>query len=234
MHIPHSSFPQLDLRHVRTFLALARRENFSRVGEQVGLSQSAVSRHIRALEDALGLRLFERLGRRAVLTSGGRVLQERLDALMREADTLPRLLRDLSEGVQGELRVGACITAANSLLPPVLGQYHQEYPNVKLSLQPSSTSRALERLRRGELDLAFVVSEGLPADLTIMAEIPDDLVLVGAPNQTLCRRQRVKPKDLAGCDFIQRESSSDTRALVTRWLEAEGIQVRTLMAEGWR
>ena len=62
-----------------------------------------------------------------------------------------------------------------------------------------------------------------------MAEIPDDLVLVGAPNQTLCRRQRVKPKDLAGCDFIQRESSSDTRALVTRWLEAEGIQVRTLM-----
>lgn len=229
MQIQHSSFPGLDLRQVRTFLALARLENFSRAGEQIGLSQSAVSRHIRALEDTLGLRLFERIGRRAVLTASGKIVRARLEALMREAETLPRLLRDLSEGVQGELRIGACITSANALLPHLLGLYRQRYPKVELALQPGSSSRALESLRRGELDLAFVASEGLPADLTVLAEIPDELLLVGAPNHALCRRRGVKPADLAGHDFIQRESSSDTRALVTHWLEAEGIQVRNLM-----
>lgn len=228
MHIQHRSFPDLDLRHLRTFLALARLENFSRAGDEIGLSQSAVSRQIRALEDVLGLRLFERIGKRAVLTSGGKVLRTHLDAIIREAETLPRLLGDLSEGVQGELRIGACITAANALLPPVLGLYRRKYPKVELALQPGSSSHILESLRRGELDIAFVASDGLLADLTILAEIPDEVLLVGAPNHPLCHR-RVKPRDLAGCDFIQREPSSDTRALVTRWLEAEAVQVRNLM-----
>lgn len=110
MQISHRTLLQLNFQHLRTFLTLAHVENFSRAGEQVGLSQSAVSRHIRALEDSLGLRLFERIGRRAVLTSAGRILRARMETLMREADTLPRVLKDLSEGIQGDIRIGACIT----------------------------------------------------------------------------------------------------------------------------
>jgi len=64
MQVPHRSLLPLNFQHLRTFLASARVENFSIVGEQVGLSQSAVSRHIRAMEDSLGMRLFERFGRR--------------------------------------------------------------------------------------------------------------------------------------------------------------------------
>lgn len=225
----HRSLLQLDFQHLRTFQTLARVENFSRAGEQVGLSQSAVSRHIRALEDSLGLRLFERVGRRAVLTSAGRVLRARLETLMREADTLPRVLKDLSEGVQGDVRIGACITAANALLPPVLGLYRQKYPEVGLALQPGSSARVIENLRRGEIDLAFVASDRLPSDATTLAEIPDELVLIAAPNHKISLRRGLKPGDLSGCDFIQREPTSDTRALVAHWFEAEAVQVRNLM-----
>ncbi len=194
----------------------------------MGLSQSAVSRQIRALEDSLGLRLFERLGRRAVLTPAGKLLQERVGTLLREAETLPRLLRDLAEGVQGELRIGACITAANALLPPLLARYRQKYPRVELALHPGSSSRTLDRLRRGELDLAMVGSETSSSGLAILGEIPDELLLVGAAGHPLCRGRR-KPAELAGCDFIQREAESDTRPLFTRWLGGKGIQVRNLM-----
>jgi DNA-binding transcriptional LysR family regulator len=226
MRIAHSGF--LDLDHLRTFLALARLENFSRAGERIGLSQSGVSRRIRLLEESLGLRLFGRIGRRAVLTSAGRTLRARLETLMREAETLPRLLRDLAEGVQGELRLGACITAANALLPPILGLYRQRYPKVDLALQPGGSGDILGSLRRGELDVGFVASDALSADLTSVGEIPDEVVLIGAPDHRLCR-PRVKAKDLQACDFIHRESSSDTRRLVTHWFERNGIQVRTLM-----
>src|SRR2546425_9989834 len=115
----HRKLLDIDFQHLRTFLSLAESGNFSQTGREVGLSLSAVSRHIRALEDSLALRLFERLGRRAVLTSVGQALRTRLETLIREAESLPRLLRDLAEGVQGAVRIGASITAANALLPPL-------------------------------------------------------------------------------------------------------------------
>lgn len=228
MSVSHSKFLALDFRQLRTFLVLARLESFSRTGAEIGLSQSAVSRQIRALEDSLGLRLLERLGRHAVLTPAGRALRERLGILVREAETLPRLLKDLAEGVQGEVRIGSCITAANAVLPPLLGMYRHKYPQVELALQPGNSARTLERLRRGEFDLAFVGCETVPTDLTILAEIPDELMLVAVATHPLCCR-RIKPEQLADCDFIQREEGSDTRAEVMRWLQAERIQVRNLM-----
>ena len=93
MHKSHKARPlDLDFRHLRTFLTLARLGNFSQTGREVTLSQSAVSRHIRALEETLGLRLFQRLGRRAILTSAGHTLRTRLATLMREVESVPRVI----------------------------------------------------------------------------------------------------------------------------------------------
>lgn len=231
MHNRHRKLPDIDFQHLRTFLALAESGNFSQTGHQVGLSQSAVSRHIRALEDSLGLRLFERLGRRAVLTPVGQALRKRLETLIREAESLPRLLRDLAEGVQGEVRIGASITAANAILPSLLGDYRRRYPAVELVLQPANSARVFETLARGEVDLAIVGSDALPAKAIVLAEIPDEVLLV-APSDHPFAGRRMKSSDLAGCDFIQRESTSDTRALVAHWLGAEGVQLRNIMEVG--
>ncbi len=93
MHSLHKQPLDLQFEHLRTFLALADSGSFSRTGDQIGLSQSAVSRHIRALESALGLRLFERMGRRAVLTSAGNVLRTRLEKGYAENSGLVRASR---------------------------------------------------------------------------------------------------------------------------------------------
>lgn len=223
-----NNLPALDFRYLRTFLALARFGNFSETGRQAGLSQPAVSRHVRALEDALGVRLFERLGRRAVLTSAGEALRTRLETLTREAESLPRLIRDLAEGVHGAVRIGATITAANAILPNLLGEYRRAYPNVDLALQPSSSARVLEVLTRGEIDLALVGSLALPLQVAVVAEIPDQVVLVTAGEHPLAGR-RVKPEDLVGREFIQREPASDTRALAATWFEAHHVQIRAVM-----
>lgn len=231
MQIPHRRPPDIDLRHLRTFLTLSRLGNFSQTGQQLGLSQSAVSRHIRALEDTLGLRLFERLGRGAVLTSAGRTLRTRLETLMREAETLPRVIRDLAEGVRGDVRIGASITAANAILPPLLGVYRRRYPDVELALQPANSARVLETLAHGEIDLAFVGSDTLPPGASVIAEIPDQVFLIASRAHPLAGR-RLRSADLAGCEFIQRDAASDTRALVARWFQAERVQPRTVMEVG--
>ena len=229
MHKMHGILAQLNLQHLHTFQLLARIQNFSRVGEQIGLSQSAVSRHIRALECSLGLRLFDRIGRRVVLTPEGKVLRSRLEALVREADALPGLLQDLSEGVKGDLGIGACITAANAFLPTVLGRYRKKYPSVVLRFQPLSTEDSIESLRRGEIDLAFVASDRLPTSITTLAEIPDELVLISGPKRKHALHRMLQPGELSAREFIQREDSSDTRALLMRWLESEDVAVRNVM-----
>ena len=224
----NSHLPDIDLRYLRTFLALARFGNFSETGRQVGLSQPAVSRHVKAVEDALGVRLFERLGRRAVLTSAGQALRARLEVLMREAETLPRVIRDLAEGVSGDVRVGATITAANAILPDLLGEYRRKYSKVAVSLQPGSSTRVIEMLTRGEVDLGFVGASTLPASVAVLAEIPDDVLLVAASDHPLAGR-RVKPEDLNGREFIHREPASDTRALVASWFQRQGVEIRPVM-----
>lgn len=231
MQKPHSNSPDIDFRHLRTFLALVQVANFSETGRRLGISQPAVSRHIRGLEETLGLRLFERLGRRAVLTSAGRAVRTRFQTLMREAETLPRVIRDLAEGVIGNLRIGASVTAANAILPSILGAYRRRYPNVELALQPNNSARALETLGRGEIDLAFVGCETVPLEVSVLAEIPDEVVLVASRGHSFAGR-RVSSEDLKSCDFIQRDPESDTRALVARWFQAVGVQPRTVMEVG--
>jgi DNA-binding transcriptional LysR family regulator len=231
MQKQHSNPLALDFRHLRTFLGLAQVANFSETGRRLGLSQSAVSRHIRALEETLGLRLFERLGRRAVLTSAGRALHTRLQTLMREAESLPRVISDLAKGVVGDLRIGASVTAANAILPAVLGAYRRRYPSVELALQPSNSARVLEILGRGEIDLAFVGCETLPSGMSALAQIPDEVVLIASREHSFAG-QRITLEDLKSCDFIQRDAESDTRALVASWFRAEGVHPRTVMEVG--
>jgi DNA-binding transcriptional LysR family regulator len=126
------------------------------------------------------------------------------------------------------VRIGATITAANAILPPILGEYRRRYPDVELALQPGSSARVLDVLARGEIDLAVIGSDTWPPQAAVLAEIPDDIVLVAARDHALAGR-RVKPADLQGCEFIQREPASDTRALVTKWFQSQQVEVRTVM-----
>src|SRR6201987_3015264 len=221
MHRMHRNLPDIEFRHLRTFLVLAQVANFSETGRQLGLSQSPVSRHTRGLEEMLGVRLFERLGRRAVLTSAGQALRKRLQTLMREAESLPRVIRDLGEGVRGDLRIGASVTAANAVVPPVLGAYRRQYPDVELALQPSNSAHLLETLGSGEIDLAFVGSEAPPPGVSVLAEIPDELVLIASQAHPFAGR-RIRQEDMRDCDFIHRDVGGDTRAMVAQWFQAEG------------
>jgi DNA-binding transcriptional LysR family regulator len=220
----------MNLTQLETFLAVVRTGSFTKAASQVHLTQSAVSRQIQDLEESLGVQLFERLGRRVSLTPAGRVLVEDAASLLQQARNVRDRLRDFDEEMEGELRVGATVTAANTFLPPLLAGYRKSNPGVNLSLQLGRSGILVERLRSNELDVAVVGSGQNHPDLMACCAIEDALVLVGAPDHFLARRRTIRPEDLNGIAFITREPGSDTQKLLHEWLQRHKVEVNTVLA----
>ena len=171
------------LRELKTFLMVARHGTFAAAGQCVGLTQSAVSAQMRVLEQNLGVRLFDRSGRSAVLNAAGRhalPLAEQMLALYAQM-ALPTSAAEW----QGELRVGAIATLQTGLLPEALPRFRAAAPRVELKLVPGVSLNLLSQVDAGELDLALLIKPPfeLPKELLQVSLAREPFVLI-APLET--------------------------------------------------
>ena len=219
----------VNLFQLETFVAAARTESFTKTASLVHRTQSAVSRQMQDLERSLGVLLFERIGRKASLTAAGRILLDQAPRLLQQAQDLKERLRDFSQGVEGELRIGGTISAASTFLPRILAKFRHTYPAISLSLQPGHTQVLIGKLRSNDLDVAVLGCEARESDLKTCALISDEIVLVAASDHPLTRKQFVKPHELDGMEFMFRESGSDSRHVTREWLAYNQVEVKILM-----
>ena len=166
------------LRELKTFVAVARHGTFAAAGQQVGLTQSAVSAQMRVLEQGLGVRLFERSGRAAVLNAAGRhalPLAEQMLGLYAQM-ALPTSAAEW----QGELKVGAIATLQTGLLPEALPRFRAAAPRVELKLVPGVSLNLLSQIDAGELDLALLIKPpfDLPKELLQISLAREPFVLI--------------------------------------------------------
>lgn len=166
------------LRELKTFVAVARHGTFAAAGQQVGLTQSAVSAQMRVLEQGLGVRLFERSGRAAVLNAAGRhalPLAEQMLGLYAQM-ALPTSAAEW----QGELKVGAIATLQTGLLPEALPRFRAAAPRVELKLVPGVSLNLLSQIDAGELDLALLIKPpfDLPKELLQISLAHEPFVLI--------------------------------------------------------
>ena len=146
----------MDLRHLRAFVAIVDTGGFVRAATRVSLSQPALSRQVRALEAELGVRLFDRAGRRVRLTPEGEDLLERGRRLLVDAESLRERARALRSGRTGLLRVGATPQAMATMLAGFLPRYRRRHPGVDVHLVEDGGGRLPTRLARGEVSLALM------------------------------------------------------------------------------
>ena len=166
------------LRELKTFVAVARYSTFAAAGQHVGLTQSAVSAQMRVLEQGLGVRLFDRSGRAAVLNAAGRhalPLAEQMLALYAQM-ARPASLADW----QGELNVGAIASVQTGLLPEALPAFRLAAPGVELKLVPGVSLQLLSQVDAGELDLALLIKPpfDLPKELLQISLAREPFVLI--------------------------------------------------------
>jgi DNA-binding transcriptional LysR family regulator len=204
---------RLSLRELEVFAAVAACESVTRAAAEVALSQSAASQALAQLEQALGVPLFDRIGRGLQLNEHGRALLPRARALLDEAAAL----QDLFGEAALSLRLGASTTIANYLLPQRLAALRQRWPQCRVSLQVANTRDIVAAVAALQADFGLI--EG-PCHHPALHSLPwqqDELLVFAAANHPLAGRA-VSLAELAGAPWLLREAGSGTREEVERVL----------------
>lgn len=191
----------LDLDIVRAFVTVAEAKSFTRAGERLGRSQSAISLQVRRLEEQLGARLLSRDPRHVALTSQGEGFLTQARRLLRINDEI--VAEVVGGDIEGEVRLGAPEDFATVHLPEILGDFARAYPRVTLSVTCDLTLNLLESLNKGGLDLALVKREPLGPDQGIRVW-SERLVWVAADRE-LADRQAVAPLVVAPSPCVYRK-----------------------------
>ncbi len=214
---------------LKSFQTVARTSSFTKAAEQLMLTQPAVSRQIRQLEQTLGVVLFDRLGHRVELTDAGQELARLSQELLAQADRVVESVRRYGSGVHGRLRIGASTTPGYYMLPSILGRFRRTHPSVELQFKVDN-SQAIERdVLHNELDLGLVGVEPEKGALLVEAIADDEIVCFGAADHPLGRRKRVPLGSLEDSTWVVRERGSATRQLFERWLHSTGSEMRRMI-----
>jgi DNA-binding transcriptional LysR family regulator len=192
----------MELHQLRYFVAAAKMGNFSRAAATCRISQPSLSQQILKLERELGQRLFQRLGRRAILTDPGRLLLERATGILAAVDDAEHRMRDFDQLDGGRLAVGAIPTVAPYLLPPALKGFLRRHPSVELSMHEDLTQNLIGAAAAGDLDLAIVALPIHDERLAVEALLTEPLLLALPPGHRLSKQKRVTMEDVREERFI--------------------------------
>jgi DNA-binding transcriptional LysR family regulator len=214
----------MDLQRLRTFQVLSETLHFRHAAERLGVTQSAVSQQIAALEKELGAALFERIGRRVFLTPAGTVLAGEAVKVLAAASRAREAVGAVSKGDAGRLRVGASTTPGIYLVPEVLGRFRADFPLVELDFRIANSSRIEAMAVANEFDLGVCGFKPTHQEL-FEVELGEDRIIPVASPALFGRTRRVRPGDLASWPLVARESGSATRAAVERALTALGTEL---------
>jgi DNA-binding transcriptional LysR family regulator len=196
----------VELRHLRYFVAVAEAENVLRAATQIlHISQPAVSRQIRDLEDELGTQLFERTGKSVRLTDAGSLFLKEARAVLERADEAVRSVLAFAQAGETELRVGYTPALRAQILSPALHVFQREMPKVHVKLHDWSNEKIVTGLRDGRLDLAFIVrpsKRGDFRDLRFEELLRERIGLAVPPNHPFAGRRSVSLADAAREPFV--------------------------------
>jgi DNA-binding transcriptional LysR family regulator len=226
----------MENQRLRVFREVVEQMSFRKAAEVLRLSQPAVSQQIRALEGECGARLFDRDGNQIVLTAAGRVLHGyalSASALMEEARTA---LDSLNQVVSGQLRIGASTTIAQYILPRILGSFHRQHGQVRLSMLSGNTEEIVEAVITEKVALGMIEGPTMRRGLRCEPLLRDRMVLIASPKGTPAR-SRMRPsntpsalslEELARLPLLMRERGSGSRRVVERVLKQAGLATNSL------
>jgi DNA-binding transcriptional LysR family regulator len=218
----------MDLHRLHVFCKVVELRSFTKAAEAVLLTQPTVSEHIRTLEEMVGERLLDRLGREAFPTPAGQILYRYAHKMLRLRDEALQELARYRGDLSGQLVLGASTIPGTYILPRIIGTFKARHPSIQLRLEIASTGEIEEVVLRGDLEIGLVGSKSKNVHLEAEEIFSEELVLAVYPEHPWSTRSEVTMEDLYGEHFILRESNSGTRMVMTQILDDHGFDFSKL------
>ncbi|ASM32251.1 MULTISPECIES: LysR family transcriptional regulator [Serratia] len=220
------------LKQLRVFVAIARHGSFSRAGEAIGLTQSAVSHSVKELEAEVGVRLLDRTTREVALTDAGLRLANRVERLLDELQAA--LLDARSFGVQrsGTVRVATSQTISAHLMPQCIAAGEREYPEIRIMLRDQAQQQVLHSVRNAEVDFGIVVDPVQAVDLECEAVLHEPFLLLCRDDHPFAEQQEVRWSALNGCRLVLQDYASGSRPLIDSALRQQGVEAQVVQEIG--
>ena len=212
----------MELREIRTFLQIAQKQSFSKAAEALGYSQAAVTVQIKQLEEELGIHLFDRLGKKTVLTHHGEIFYRYAVTILGTVADAKKAVSASTE-LSGDLTIGTIESICESIFPDLLKKFHQLYPNVSVSIVLDSPDVLLDRMNKNSIDLVYLLDQ--PIDDKRFIKVLEDALPI----------PKNDPTDLASVishPFLLTEKNASYRFVLDRYLASLGKEVKPFLEIG--
>ena len=224
----------MDLANLSAFIAIAETGSFSGAAERLFLTQPAISKRIAGLEQQLGVRLFDRLGREVTLTEAGRALLPRAYQILNVLDDTRRALTNLTGAVSGRLTLATSHHIGRHPLPPLLRASPRQYPAVALDIQFLDSEQAYDEILHGRAEIAVITLAPDPHHLVKAVPVWDDaLDFVAAPEHPLANNHEVSLADVARHPAVFPGGNTFTHHIVQRLFESQGLTPNIAMSTNY-
>ena len=217
---------QIDFRHLETFCRIADLKSFSKAADDLFLTQPTVSGHILSLEQSLSLRLFDRTSREVRLTKAGEVFLKYASKILSFRKDLMNALSEFSQGIRGELSLGASTIPGEYLLPKLMGDFKSGHPHFVISLKIADTKEIVQYVLQDMVEFGVIGARLNHPSLHFEKYQEDEIIIVAPPDHPMTRKKRVNVEELLKVPWIIREEGSGTQMAVEKALRKIGKSLK--------
>ncbi|MBK8000905.1 MAG: LysR family transcriptional regulator [Verrucomicrobia bacterium] len=222
----------IDSRQLRAFAALARTGSFTLAAKELFLSQSAVSHSMKALETDVGCRLFDRVGKKVLLTQAGESLLHHTEKILQEMAAARAGLEQLGKWGVGRLRIGASPTACQYILPAVLREFKESFPKCRIAIAPGDTLEAIESVRENRIDLAITLEPRNEDQFEFHPLFSDELAFIVGAMHPWAKDGHVVRNEIPKQSYVLYNKTSYTFRMVRDYFNQEDMVLNTVIELG--
>ncbi|MEH6987669.1 LysR family transcriptional regulator [Cytobacillus firmus] len=214
---------------LKTFVTLAEVKNFTKTAELLLMSQPSVSLHIKNLEKEFQTKLFQRSPKYLKITPSGEILYDRAKQMITMYEQTRQEILDQQHTIKGDLKIAASFTIGEYILPPLLLDLQDEYPELNLQVTIANTEEVVQSTRSHYVDIGLIEGQTNEKELIVTPFLEDELFIVTSNQHPLAQKEEATIADLQDQAWIMRENGSGTREYFNHVVRSNGLKVKSLL-----
>ena len=218
----------MELRNLKSFLRITELGSFAKAAENLGYAPSTITAQIHQLEEEIGTPLFERIGKKSVLTAAGRGLIPYAEQILQIEQQIEYLGNPVQQTLHGTLRIGIVESILHTMLLDVLGDYRARFPHVSITIVSAVSADLFTMLKRGEIDLAFTMGHSLQrADCILACSHPEETVFAASPQHPLAKEKELTLSQVLEHEILSIGDNTFLQQEVYKIAAEHGKEVKT-------